>query len=98
MEIADFGHLGDGGVHFNLVWPYRCEFDTAAFEEAGAAIYRLAIEEHDGCFSAEHGVGPHVQAIYDRYTPPSQAAMASRLVTALASNGAYSRARYQVSA
>ena len=98
VEIADFGHLGDGGVHFNLVWPHRCEFHAPAFEEARAAMYRLAVEEHGGCFSAEHGVGPHVQAIYDRYTPPSQAAMAGRLVAALAPQGGFSRARYGVPA
>ncbi|MFC5520554.1 FAD-binding oxidoreductase [Polaromonas jejuensis] len=98
VEIADFGHLGDGGVHFNLVWPHGCAFNPRAFDEARAAMYRLAVEEHGGCFSAEHGVGPHVQALYDRYTPPSQAALAQRLVDVLAPRGGFSRARYGMAA
>ncbi|MCZ8255785.1 MAG: FAD-binding oxidoreductase [Polaromonas sp.] len=98
LEIADFGHLGDGGVHFNLVWPNAVAFDASAFDAARTAMYRLAVEGHGGCFSAEHGVGPHVQTLYDRYTPAPQARLAQRLVQAVAPHGGFSRARYGVAA
>jgi FAD/FMN-containing dehydrogenase len=32
-------------------------------------IYDLAVTRFRGSFSAEHGIGPHNQAFYDRYTP-----------------------------
>jgi FAD/FMN-containing dehydrogenase len=32
-------------------------------------VYDLAVTRFRGSFSAEHGVGPHNQLLYDRYTP-----------------------------
>jgi len=32
-------------------------------------VYDLAVTRFRGSFSAEHGIGPHNQAFYDRYTP-----------------------------
>jgi len=58
-------------VHLNLVW----KKDEAAREtpelkaELQPRIYELAVTRFRGSFSAEHGVGPHNQAFYDRYTP-----------------------------
>lgn len=94
VEVADFGHLGDGGVHFNLVWPHTAPLDPKAFELARLAMYELAVNTHAGCFSAEHGIGPHVQAIYDQYTPSAHLELAQRLSSVLAPRGGFSLARY----
>ncbi|NKX29996.1 FAD-binding oxidoreductase [Tritonibacter mobilis] len=68
LEICDFGHFGDGGVHFNLVRPAG----------PGDATYEAALRQHvsdicvrqfGGSFSAEHGIGRKTQTSYDRYTP-----------------------------
>jgi len=70
-RVCDFGHWGDGGVHLNLVWK-REEAPRPAADlkaELQPRIYALAVERFRGSFSAEHGVGPHNQAFYDRYTP-----------------------------
>jgi FAD/FMN-containing dehydrogenase len=85
VQLADFGHLGDGGVHFNLVWP-RGLLDAGAKSALRARLYALCAA-HGGCFSAEHGIGPHVQSAYERHTPPAQLALARRLVAALAPRG-----------
>ncbi|HEY2943527.1 MAG TPA: FAD-binding oxidoreductase [Vicinamibacteria bacterium] len=71
IRVCDFGHWGDGGVHLNLVW----KKDEAARPtpelkaELQLLIYDLAVTRFRGSYSAEHGVGPHNQAFYDRYTP-----------------------------
>ena len=71
IRVCDFGHWGDGGVHLNLVW--KKEDDPRPTPELKAElqplIYDLAVTRFRGSYSAEHGVGPHNQAFYDRYTP-----------------------------
>jgi len=71
IRVCDFGHWGDGGVHLNLVWKKedapRPPPELKA--ELQPLIYDLAVTRFRGSFSAEHGVGPHNQAFYDRYTP-----------------------------
>jgi FAD/FMN-containing dehydrogenase len=71
VRVCDFGHWGDGGVHLNLIWS-KDEAGRPAAElkaELQSLLYELAVERYRGSFSAEHGVGPHNQAFYDRYTP-----------------------------
>ncbi|OOG58195.1 hypothetical protein B0E49_04570 [Polaromonas sp. C04] len=64
--VYDFGHLGDGGVHLNLIVPG----DTSA-EKVQAlrdAIYALTVDEFHGSFSAEHGIGPYNYRWYRGHT------------------------------
>ncbi len=71
VRVCDFGHWGDGGVHLNLIWK-EDEAGRPAAElkaELQPLLYELAVTRFRGSFSAEHGVGPHNQAFYDRYTP-----------------------------
>lgn len=75
--VYDFGHLGDGGVHLNIVVP------TDAPDEAVSAlrdaVYALTVREFDGSFSAEHGVGPYNQRWYVKYTEPAKLELAAAL-------------------
>ncbi|MEO0477956.1 MAG: FAD-binding oxidoreductase [Planctomycetota bacterium] len=72
VRVCDFGHWGDGGTHLNLVWPAeetpkdRSEF----WSSLQTLVYDCAVKDFDGSFSAEHGVGPHNQAFYERYVDP----------------------------
>jgi FAD/FMN-containing dehydrogenase len=71
VRLCDFGHWGDGGVHLNLIWT-AAEAPRPTPElkaELQPLMYDLAVERFRGSYSAEHGVGPHNQAFYDRYTP-----------------------------
>jgi FAD/FMN-containing dehydrogenase len=71
VRVCDFGHWGDGGVHLNLVWKKEdAGRPTPELKaELQPVVYDLAVREFRGSFSAEHGVGPHNQPFYDRYTP-----------------------------
>ena len=53
--LADFGHVGDGGLHLNVVLPQ--ETDPLAVDKLRTDVYRL-VGRHGGSFSAEHGLGP----------------------------------------
>jgi len=75
-ELADFGHLGDGGMHFNLVWPKAAPaLDEARLREG---VYAL-LAQYGGSFSAEHGVGPQVQAAYRTHTAAELLALSGQL-------------------
>ena len=57
-EIINFGHLGDGNLHFNVMIPL-----TSSYEEVQQATLQLnrlvhdLVTEQQGSISAEHGVG-----------------------------------------
>jgi len=71
IRPCDYGHWGDGGVHLNLIWKKEdAPKPTPELKaELQPLVYDLAVTRFHGSFSAEHGVGPHNQAFYDRYTP-----------------------------
>lgn len=82
MRLADFGHLGDGGMHFNMVWPSEAGPLAPAQELAlREGLYRL-VAAHGGSISAEHGVGPQLQQAYAahwRQVSPSTLEWAKRV-------------------
>ncbi|MBS0448400.1 MAG: FAD-binding oxidoreductase [Proteobacteria bacterium] len=58
-QLVNFGHLGDGNLHYNLQGPPGVE--ARAFLDAGEAranriVYDL-VGRHGGSISAEHGIG-----------------------------------------
>jgi FAD/FMN-containing dehydrogenase len=70
ITVCDFGHVGDGGVHFNLVLPKTDPRATdPAFEQSlRDFVVAVAVEDFAGSFSAEHAIGRRNQAMYARYT------------------------------
>jgi len=80
VRVCDFGHWGDGGSHFNLVWPQNAAEDHAALKlELQQFVYEVVVRDFEGSYSAEHGVGPHNQRFYDKYTPAPLKAIAATL-------------------
>lgn len=80
LRICDFGHCGDGGDHFNLVWPASAgACDPSVIEAVRELIYDRVVRRYGGSFSAEHGVGPHNIHYYRRYASPVERAMAGHL-------------------
>jgi FAD/FMN-containing dehydrogenase len=59
VRLVNFGHLGDGNLHYNVQAPEHG--DAAAFlrerEEAVNTIVYDQVRRHGGSISAEHGVG-----------------------------------------
>lgn len=69
--VADFGHLGDGGMHCNLVWPKSApSLDNEQMARLRSGIYAICADL-GGSFSAEHGIGPSLQADYRALTEPA---------------------------
>lgn len=64
-QVYDFGHLGDGGVHLNMIVPP--ETSTQDVQVLRDRVYALVVEDYSGSFSAEHGIGPYNQRWYQRY-------------------------------
>ena len=77
----DFGHCGDGGDHFNLLWPRDAvpAYDADIASAVRDAVYDCVVATFDGSFSAEHGVGPYNIGCYRRYASPEERAMARQL-------------------
>ena len=83
VKVYDFGHWGDGGLHFNLVLPQQLadDYPPQRIHALRQEIYDLAVHKYYGSFSAEHGVGPFNQQFYERYTAPESQALAARMQT-----------------
>ncbi|MDK1387431.1 FAD-binding oxidoreductase [Sinorhizobium sp. 8-89] len=81
VTVCDFGHVGDGGVHFNLVVAKDSPLLTEANLEQRLRdwVFAVAVEQYGGSFSAEHAIGRRNQAYYDFYTPEKLKEMAGGL-------------------
>ncbi len=68
-RLVNFGHLGDGNLHFNVQCPTGA--DPAAFlREHEAQIHTVVyemVQRHGGSISAEHGIGALKATILPRY-------------------------------
>jgi FAD/FMN-containing dehydrogenase len=59
VRLVNFGHLGDGNLHYNVQPPDGVEA-TAYLQAHEAAVNKLvydAVDAHAGSISAEHGIG-----------------------------------------
>jgi FAD/FMN-containing dehydrogenase len=74
--VCDFGHVGDGGLHLNLLM--SSETPDTNLNELRSAI-RAAIDgvvaRHGGSYSAEHGLGPLNAERWLASTPPIEQAV-----------------------
>lgn len=80
--VCDFGHIGDGGVHFNTVMPKSTPPEIMA--EMSDWIIDTAVRRFGATFSSEHGVGRKNQHYYDLYTPTHTKTLAKGLKSILA--------------
>ena len=58
-RLVDFGHLGDGNLHYNVQAPEgvpAADFLREHEPEVNRIVY-AAVAAHEGSFSAEHGIG-----------------------------------------
>ena len=58
IRIINFGHFGDGNLHFNMCAPIGSDKDFLKMNES--EIHRIVyeqIEKYQGSISAEHGIG-----------------------------------------
>ena len=80
LEICDFGHFGDGGVHFNLSHPGGPPDDLQAYEKRlRDEVIGICVTRFGGSFSAEHGIGRKNQAYFMQYSPQTVRRMSADL-------------------
>jgi FAD/FMN-containing dehydrogenase len=76
VRLVNFGHLGDGNLHYNVQAPATGCYagDAAGFlrerEEQVNALVFDAVARYDGSISAEHGVGSLKVAKLPHYKDP----------------------------
>jgi FAD/FMN-containing dehydrogenase len=70
FEVCDYGHVADGGVHFNLLQRSRTPPGAERLAALRDRVLTIAVEDFGASFSGEHGIGRANQAAYDRFTPP----------------------------
>lgn len=87
LMTADFGHIGDGGLHFNLVGSK----DAPSFDEIARdvrdLVYNMVVNEFGGSFSAEHGIGPRNISYYHAHTPQILQAISGKIQQAFSPYG-----------
>ena len=59
VRLVNFGHLGDGNLHYNVQAPIGADADAylREFEHAVNTLVFDAVGRFGGSFSAEHGIG-----------------------------------------
>jgi FAD/FMN-containing dehydrogenase len=77
-RYADFGHVGDGGIHSVAIWPRDLHPARRADEQVRLrdATYDL-VATAAGTFSAEHGLGPENEPAFRRDAPEIRGAQAA---------------------
>ena len=85
VRLVNFGHLGDGNLHYNVQAPEGA--DARAFlqkeEERVNGLVFDAVAKYDGSISAEHGIGSLKADKLPRYKDPVALALMHRVKQAL---------------
>lgn len=94
--IADFGHITDGGLHYNLVISHDkiCSTLDTQIIELRTEIYDLVVRNFGGSFSAEHGLGPYNWSFYLRYRKP-ELQMLDQQISRVFGLGAHARISFE---
>jgi FAD/FMN-containing dehydrogenase len=89
VRLVNFGHLGDGNLHYNVQCPVGA--DTATFlrdnEERVNKLVYDNVHAHGGSISAEHGVGELKRDTLPRYKSPVALSMMKAVKRALDPQG-----------
>ncbi len=85
VRLVNYGHLGDGNLHYNVQAPENC--DAAAFlQENESAVHALVYAQvacHQGSISAEHGIGSLKRDVLAQHKSPVALAMMRAIKHAL---------------
>jgi FAD/FMN-containing dehydrogenase len=77
--VCDFGHAGDGGLHFNVLLPHDSGPPSAELAAAVRSSLDAVVAGYGGSYSAEHGLGPLNAARWLADTPPIEQRMIAAL-------------------
>ncbi|WP_433988770.1 putative FAD-linked oxidoreductase (plasmid) [Pseudoseohaeicola sp. NH-UV-7] len=84
FRINSFGHLGDGNLHYNVFpMPGKTKHDHQNQRDAIKQAIHDLVQEMDGSFSAEHGIGRLKVDDLERYGDPVKLATMRAIKTTL---------------
>ncbi|MDE9451714.1 FAD-binding oxidoreductase [Aliiroseovarius sp. Z3] len=84
FRVNAFGHLGDGNLHYNVFPPDgQVAADFIAMRQQIRDIVYGLVQQFDGSFSAEHGIGRLKPAELRRYGDPARLAAMRKIKDAL---------------
>lgn len=89
VRLVNFGHLGDGNLHFNVQAPLGkdgADFVHQREHEVNAIVYDL-VAAHGGSISAEHGIGALKRDELPRYKDATALALMRAVKQALDPQG-----------
>ena len=86
VRLVDFGHLGDGNLHYNVQAPEGSDGKdfVRAFEDKINTLVFDQVKRFNGSISAEHGVGAQKVNKLPHYKDPTALAMMRAVKLALA--------------
>ena len=86
-RIVNFGHLGDGNLHYNVLMPPEAGYDALKqrTHELNAVVHQL-VTDYGGSISAEHGVGQLRRDELRIYTSPVEMELMLRVKQAMDPN------------
>jgi FAD/FMN-containing dehydrogenase len=88
IRLSAFGHVGDGNMHYNPLWPL--EWDEARRRAEKPRINRIVhdtVADVGGSISAEHGIGRSRLSEMERYKQPAELALMRSVKMALDPRG-----------
>lgn len=82
--VVNFGHLGDGNLHYNVAPPFDIgEAELSNWERQVNRLIYDSVENFNGSFSAEHGVGTLRREEVRLYKSPVEIRMMEAIKQAL---------------
>ena len=87
VRIINFGHLGDGNLHYNVLLPAQTSYaEMAAWTaQLNRTVHNL-VHASGGSISAEHGIGQLRRDELPRYKPALELELMTRIKQALDPN------------
>lgn len=88
VRVCDFGHLGDGNIHFNLSQPVGADKQAylARWHEVNRVVHDYVLTLN-GSFSAEHGIGRLKKGDLKRYKSKAELDLMKTIKKALDPKG-----------
>jgi FAD/FMN-containing dehydrogenase len=89
VRIVNFGHLGDGNLHYNVQVPVGGD-DAAFLRDHEPGVNKIvfdAVQAFNGSFSAEHGIGSLKREEMEQRKSPAALAMMKAIKHALDPQG-----------
>jgi FAD/FMN-containing dehydrogenase len=85
IRLVNYGHLGDGNLHYNVQAPEGQDAEKFLCEQEGpvnAVVYAL-VDAYNGSISAEHGIGSLKREKLEKHKSPVALGLMRSIKTAL---------------